>query len=365
MSKIIRLSQLSLFVALLFSVIAGCASQTEIRRDVATQLKKSSILLPYDAERIYGTQPDYVLEALTAVLASQGARVLSWDNKAGVVSWYDTGGAFVPLPDMTGGSHMYGMLDKQAATLKGVQVYGCAHVTTSSSGAWLSVRTIGRDVTSGRRILSDGSYERNLANSVTRKIQRVTAGQSVIDGHKEPVTTHNRPAETNYVEMYQSGFKGFPKLSSHDVVKMGDGERYPVTDDQLWKACIDVITQYALIPYVDSNEKVVAFAQKQAVPRSVNSKMVKPVDVIMAITVLPDANDPGHYSRIHISWLDGNLRPCLLKRIILKNEEGKETLSGTPIEVAAAMSANDLVRQIDAQLFYNEKLGNKLLKSLN
>lgn len=346
-------------------LITGCVSQKAMRRDISTHLRKTSILLPYIAETVYDAQPDFVLEILISCLNSQGARILSWDKKAAVVSWYDTGGSFVPLPGVANELNTYGMVIGQVTFWHG-SVYGCARIVTSGYGAWLAIRTIGRDATSGRRVFSDGTYERKLISSLDRTIHRIATGQRIAPKFKEPKQMYSRRTGVSYVELFRSGFKNFPRINNHDITKKNHGERYPVSADQLWKACLDVITQYALVPYLQSSEKVITFSRRLPVPINVNTKAVKPIDVLMAVAIKPDVEDAEQSSRMFISMLrEEDLRPKVIMKKFSENQEETEVnLAGPLIDIAATISANELMRQVDAQLFYNENLGTKLLRRL-
>lgn len=346
-------------------LISGCVSQKAMRRDITTHLRKTSILLPYIAEGVYDAQPDFVLETLINSLNNQGARILSWDKKSGVVSWYDTGGAFAPLPGVAKILNTYDIINGQVTFWYGY-VYGCSRIVSSGDGAWLAIRTIGRDVTSGQRVFSDGTYERKLISSLSRTIHRIATGQRMAQEFQEPKSKLSSRTGVSYVELFKSGFRNFPALKSHHITKTNQGERYPVSADRLWRASLDVITQYVLVPYIESNEKVIVFSRRLSVPINVNTKVVKPVDVIMAVTIQPDVEDTENSSRMFISMLGvEDLKPNVINKKFSKIQEGAEVdLTGPLVDIAGAMSANDLVRQVDGQLFYNENLGSKLLRRL-
>ena len=336
-----------------------------MRRDITTYLRKTTILLPYIAEEVYDAHPDFVFEIFINRLNSQGARILSWDKNSAVVSWYDTGGSFVPLPGVAKELKTYEMINGQVTFWYGY-VYGCARIVTSEDGAWLAIRTIGRDVTSGQRVFSDGTYERKLISSLNRIIHRIATGQYMVPDFQKPKSRLSGRTGINYEELFKSGFKYFPIINSHDIAKSNQGKRYPVAASRLWKASLDVITQYALVPYVESNGKVIIFSRRLPVPINVNTKVVRPVDVMMAVTIQPDVEDAENSSRIYISMLGKeDLKPSVIKKKFSEKQgETEVDLSRPLIEIAATMSENELVRQIDAQLFYNENLGNKLLRRL-
>ncbi len=63
---------------------------------------------------------------------------------------------------------------------------------------------------------------------------------------------------------------------------------------------------------------------------------------------------------------ENDLQPNVIKMLTSDNQEDSEVdLTWPLIDTAATMSVNDLVRQVDTQLFYNEKLGSKLLRRLS
>lgn len=344
---------------------SGCVSQKTMRRDITAHLRKTALLLPYIAEGVYDAHPDFVFEILINRLNSQGARILSWDKNSSVLSWYDTGGSFVPLPGVAKELKTYEMINGQVTFWYGY-VYGCARIVPSEDGAWLAIRTIGRDVTSGQRVFSDGTYERKLISSLNRTIHRIATGQYMAPDFQKPKCNLSVRTGANYEDLFKSGFKYFPIINSHDITKNNQGERYPVAAERLWKASLDVITQYALVPYVESNGKVIVFSRRLSVPININTTMVKPVDVMMAVTIQPDVEDAENSSRIYISMLgEEDLKITVINKMP-SNEQGETEvdLSRPLIEIAATMSENELIRQIDTQLFYNEKLGNKLLRRL-
>lgn len=365
--KQLKLMLPGMLICIVVGVLSsGCVSQKKMRRDITTHLRKTSMLLPYVAEGKYDAQPDFVLELLINRLNSQGAQILCWDKKAGVVCWYDTGGSFIPLPGVANELNTYGMVQSRVTFWRGY-VYGCSHVVSSGDGAWLAIRTIGRDVTSGRRVFSDGSYERRLISSLGRKIHRIATGQFMVPEFQEPKPKHSGRTAVNYEELFQSRFKNFPKINSLDIMNKNQGERYPVSVDRLWRTCLDVITQYSLVPYLHSDEKIIVFSRRLPVPIDINTKAVKPVDVIIAVTIQPDAEDPENSCRMYTSLLGKeDLQPNVIKKQASDSQEDSEVdLSGPLIDTAAVISVNELVRQVDTQLFYNEKLGSKLLRRLS
>jgi len=346
-------------------VISGCVSQKTMRRDITSHLRKTAILLPYVAEKTYDAHPDFVFEMLINKLEDQGGRILSWDRSSAVVSWYDTGGAFVPLPGVAKETKTYQMINGKVTFWHGY-VYGCARIVNSEKGAWLAIRTIGRDVTSGQRVFSDGSYERKLFSSLSRAIHRIATGQNMAPDFRTPKLNRSGRTGANYEELFKSGFKYFPKIDCNEITAGNKGERYPVAVARLWKASLDVITQYALVPYVESDSKTIVFSRRFPVPMSVQSTVVKPVDVIMAVTVQPDVEEGEDSSRIYVSMLGQNdMKSTLIEKISAENQSETEIDLNRPlVEIAATMAENELIRQIDAQLFYNENLGNKLLRRL-
>ncbi len=342
------------------------ASQDKIRRDIATHLNKLGTLKPYSAEKMFDVQPEFVLELLINCLNVQGAWVLCWDKKAGVICWCDTGGSFVPLPDRFDETKMHGL--KQAkVTFRQCFVYGSARIVASGDGTWLAIRTLGIDAKSGRRDFSDGTYERKLINSLDRKIHKIAIGQRKSPEFHEPKNRRSRQLAVNYDELFKSKFRNFPKIGKHDITAKIQGEPFAVTTDKLWKACMDVVTQYALIPYVQSDEKVFVFSRKLPVPVSVDTKKVKHVNVIIAVTIQPDEKDAENSSKMYVSLLgEYDLIPRKVEIKSSENQKESEVdLSGPLIETAAAMSINELMKDIDIQLYYNEILGTKLLRRFN
>ena len=270
---------------------------------------------------MYDAQQDFVLEILISSLDAQGARILFWDRKAAAVSWYDTGGSFVPMPGVAHELNTSGIASGHVTFWRGY-VYGCARIVTSEVGAWLAIRTIGRDATSGQRVFSDGTYERRLIGSLDRTIHRISTGQHLAPEFQEPEPIYFRRTRANYVELFKSGFKNFPRIHSREITKKNVGERYPVSADRLWRACLDVITQYALVPYLQSNEKVITFSRRVPVPINVNTKVVKPVDVIMAVTILPDDEDtePLLQNIYYHAWRRGSATTCDKEEVFKKSE---------------------------------------------
>ena len=343
----LKLMLLGVLICFVVGVLSsGCVSQKNMRRDIATHLRKTSMLLPYIAEGNYDAQPDFVLELLINRLNNQGAQVLCWDKKAGVVCWNDTGGSFVPLPGVANEVNTYGMAQGKVTFWRGY-VYGCSRIVSSGNGAWLAIRTIGRDVTSGRRVFSDGSYERRLISSLGRMIHRIATGQRMAPEFQEPKPKYSGRTAVNYEDLFQSRFKNFPKINSLDIMNENQGERYPVSADRLWKTCLDVITQYALVPYLRSDEKVITFSRRLPVPININTKVVKPVDVIIAVTILPDAEDQENSCRMYTSLLG---KEDMLPQVIKKQSSGNKgerevNLTGPSIESDASnVSTRDRIQ---------------------
>ena len=115
--SLIRQLKPTLFTVLIYLIAGviffGCISQKKMRRDITTQLKNKGTMRPYIAQGILDARPEFVLELLINRLQNQGARVLYWDKKDGVVSWCDTGGNYVPLPGMSDELQTHGLVSGQ------------------------------------------------------------------------------------------------------------------------------------------------------------------------------------------------------------------------------------------------------------
>ncbi len=353
------------FVVGVFS--SGCTTtKNAMRRRYAMDHRSSGIMKPYVAEKMFNAQPDFVFELVISHLNSQGAWVLCRDKKAGVVCWCSTGADFVPLPDKDDRSRMHGLEQVNASFWRGF-VYGCAHIVASGGDAWFTVRSLGRDANSGRRVFSDGSYEGKIISSLKHTLHLITTGQRRAPEFLETEARNSRGAAVNYDDLFKAKFRNFPKINSNDIVAKIQGESYPVSADRLWSACLDVVTQYALVPFLNSDERIIIFSRKLPVPASVETKKLKHVDVIMAVTIQPDTEDPESSCRMYASLLDeDDLVPRAVEQKSSENQEETEVdLSGPLIDTAAIISVNEMAEQIDTQLYYNEKLGTKLLRRLS
>ena len=165
----------------------------------------------------------------------------------------------------------------------------------------------------------------------------------------------------SYEKLFKSGFKKFPKIANHSIIKNNQGERYNVSADRLWRAYLEVITQYAVVPYLQGDEKIVVFSRRIPVPTNIDKKKVKPIDVIMALTI--QSADKEH-SIMYISLLGKkDLLPSSIDKKFFNNQEKTEIdLSKSPNDTAAAILIGELMSHVNHQLYYNENLGNKLLR---
>ena len=357
---------LELIYVLIALFFFGCVSENSMRRDITIGLRETSLLMPYLAEKFYAADYDFVLETLINCLNSQGARILFWNKEASIVSWYDTGGSFVPMPGASNKANKYELTAEHVTFWSGY-VYGSGRIVTTDVGSWLSIRTVGRDVTSGQRVFSDGTYERKIIGLVDRKIHRIATGQILAPKFQKSKSIPFRHSQVNYEEVFKSGFRNFPIITNYDISLRDQGENYPVSADRLWRACQDVILQYAIVPYFHNRERVIAFSRRVPVPINITAKKVKPVDVILVVTISEGADNSEPSSKLFISMLGkDDLKPYNINKKLSENEDSVDVkLIGQPIEIAAAIIANELVKQIDIQLFYNENLGNKLLRRIN
>lgn len=347
----------------LIALVLGCVSRRTMHRDVTQHFREQAILQPYVCDGIFAAQPKLTMEVLVEQLTAQGAQLLCWDKEAGVASWCDTSGYLIPLPGHGDEVSMPGFDYAKGATWNG-HVYGCARSVVAEEGSWLVVYVRGRDMGEGRRIFSDGTYEWRLLRSVERSIHQIATGQrtvpEILDWKASPTM---RGTET-YADLFRTHFADLPEVTAQSVSAKSPGIQYPVDVDRLWGASLDVITQYDLVPYVNSTEHVIVFSRRVSVPSDVNSIHLTAVDVVMAVSI--QGQEKGACT-MHMAVLgEQDLKPRPIVQQSSGYSEGVVTeLTGTPSEIAAAMVSSELERHIDFQLLYNENWGNKLLRHMS
>lgn len=342
---------------------AGCASHRKMRQDVTRHFREQAILKPYVNSRMFNAQPQLTAGVLVEELMAQGAQLLCWDEQASVVSWCDTSGHLVPLPIAADKVRMPGFDDLDVSTWNGY-VYGCARSVAAEKGSWLVIYVRGRDMGEGRRIFSDGTYERRLLGSVDRAIHQIATGQRLAPEAARWKRSPSRNRAETYTDLFMARFANLPGITAQSVTATSPGMQYPVEVERLWIACLDVVTQYDLVPYVNSVERIVVFSRHVSVPSDVNSVYLTPVDTVMAVSV--ETQGEGSCT-MHVAVLEvQDLRPRCVSQPSADYSEGIVTeLAGTPFETASVMVSTELERHIDLQLLYNENWGNKLLRHMS
>lgn len=398
---VMPLMRQALLSLLFLVVLAGCASDAKVRQDITTQLKEQAILSPYVSEALFSAEFDFVLDTFIAKLHSKGAQVFFWDKEHGVVSWYDTNSQFVPLPLVSDSVDIPEMQYQRITTWSGY-VFASARLVSFGNQTWVKIYATGRDSDSGRRIFSDGTYEGRVLKSVKKTVDQALSGRQI------PVQASTRSSHSskniprNYAELFRRRFEGLSQMNISEVVLKGSKIEYPVSATRLWKAILDVTTQYAILPSFNGNERSLVFSRRVTVPvektmapaihfswsfstqNPLNPQVIvdaitgkntidgpaqkamvlTPLDVVMALVVKSASED----SSVLYTALLGkdNLAPTpyVSKNVKASEKEAVEAVLASPIKTGAAIAENELGNQVDFQLFYNENLGTKLLKSL-
>ena len=351
---------------LTFLLFSGCAGQRAIKRDITTHLNDVGMIRPYVSEVLLEADADFVVDLLVDHLKSQGAKILTSDKKSGIVSWYDAGGYFYPLLETKGDQvKTYGLVQGKVSSWRGF-VFGCAHVIETKKAAWLIVRISGRSVKSGQAVFSDGTYEWRLISAMDRLAHQAATGQKIVRESRDQTSASPRGRARNYKDLFDSYFLNFSGISRDSIIETSEGYRYIVPADRLWQACLDVVAQYALIPYLKSDEKVIVFARRKLVPVNMEKQIFKPVDVLLALTIKAEENESEKSSKVFVSLLGKNdLIPRVInQKLSSETDDTQIDLCNNPLDTAATISLNEMLKHIDAQLYYNENLGNKLFRRL-
>lgn len=337
-------------------LIAGCASTEQISHKVIAAGSAVGLKRPYENERTFATSRPTLHTALLEILNRRGTQIVAVDSNSGVVSWADIGAAFIPIAERED-VHSDGRGTRLAPSLSAWRaiVYGNARIKDVDGGAYLLLRAVARERTTGAVSFSDGTYERGLLLELGRQAAR----RGVAEGLVSTPPGLSGPAPKSYAELYTRNFRNAPATDPDIIRKIGRREIFPTNRALVWEACLDVVAQFDSLIQVSTELQRAIFAHSIAVAGLTKGQDASvDVNVLMALQVDARGKDGATLSIALLAPEDLSLRPVvdLARR---RASKGSNLEALTPIEAAAALVADDLLTKVATQLYYMERWSDK------
>jgi hypothetical protein len=352
-------------VIVLLATLCGCTVRSQTSLDVITLGKAIGLRMPYANTALLDAEPQQAFMLLVDGLMQRGAQVLVADSTFGILSWCETGTAFVALPAQLSNRvpAMTAGMARQPALWHGL-VQGAARIRPANGGTWLYLRAVGREVGAEKVAVSDGSYERHVFKALSGQLEQMRINSPVTRGApRSPALPGASQPAIVPAQACSPRWRHVPSVYASDIRAKGISMVYPASLEAMWTACLDVIAQYNGLVKASSAEGLIIFTQGIALPRDKDKDAVQQVDVLLALTVEPRGNNG---SLVHVAWLAKeelavNSMPDLSKH----GETGMlTTLRQTPEQLAAALIADQLFEQLTTQLFHLERWQDKLARRL-
>ncbi len=357
-----RLHTCGVLLVLFLTGLSGFASDGDAKQ-IITQLRSTTLAVPYLCGSNFNFTPDAVFDAVYACLWRRSVEVLAYDKNDGIIAWCDTGGSFVPLPTEETPSDTMDRVAEATTDLGSAgYTYGSAVITKlSEARSLLSVYTMGRSPNLADESYSNGTYERGLINSVSRQLYKTSIGQAQ-NPPPPPVKFKRVSPATNYASAYRGRYQNMVCCTPDLITAKTKGTTYSVPASQLWGSLLAVIAQYDVIIDLEPQEHKVVFARRVSVPDQKNGDTTKRADALVAALVQPDSTNSCIF---YLAALDEqSLAPVPIGSGDDQNKENRLALStNMPNFMKAAITVSgQLDQQIDIQMFYTERWGNKFMR---
>jgi hypothetical protein len=221
---------------------------------------------------------------------------------------------------------------------------------------------MGRSPDVAEEAYSDGTYERELINEVGRHLYKANIGQTLAIA--PPPSAKSKPANpaTNYASAFRGRFRNMVDCSSDSIKSVVKGTPYSVSTSRLWASLISIILQYDVVIDVNPQEHKAVFARRLSIPDPAHPDTIKRADVLMVVLVEPATEDSCTY---YLAALDeDSLSPTDVVAQRSQAKDDRISLSDNIPDFmkAAAIVSRQLDQQIDMQMFYTERWGNKFLR---
>ena len=345
-----------------FIVAASSNASDADSTAILTTLKSTGIRVPYVSQTNFDYAPETVYDSVYTCLKRRSVEILAYDKADGILTWCDTSGSFVPLPTDASVDTLE-QVDQLTATRSDGYTYGAALITQlANTNGLLSIFSMGRSPDVAEEAYSDGTYERELLNEVGRHLYKVSIGQAAVT----PAAPRSRSKATNPATNYASAFRGrFRNVLDHfaDSIRTNvQATPYSVPVNRLWASLLPVILQYDVVIDINPPEHKAIFAKRESIQDPAHPDTTKRADVLMVVLVEPASPESCLF---YLAVLDQQtlLPTAVVGRGPHVNENRISLLENTPdFMKAAALVAKQLDQQIDTQMFYAERWGNKFLR---
>ncbi|HOX57121.1 MAG TPA: hypothetical protein P5205_08250 [Candidatus Paceibacterota bacterium] len=342
-----------------------CTASDRDSKDLITQFKATGISAPYVREKTFTTEPKTLCDSVFSCLVRRGADILAFDKASGLLTWCDTAGSFIALPTDASSGDSQDVRTTPPARW-GSYVYGSALVTVlDNHRCLLTLFALSRSADFGQEAYSNGAYERQLLRAIDTDIYRASIGQAA--PRQSTLWQKSRPSNsaTNYAAAFRGHFRNVPEVPPERIRQAVQGNPYSVPVERLWTNLLCVLSQYDVVIDINPERHQATFARRVSIPDPTQTNATQRADVLMAALVEPKSADSCDY---YLALLDERtLAPVASGGNTPADRDGKvPLLKDMPGCIqAAAMVARQLEQQLDTQMFYGERWGNKLLRRSN
>ena len=352
---------LGLIFALFFNT-RTCAASDGDGKAIIRQLRPTGVSIPYSGETNFDAATGAVFDSVYSCMWRRSAEILVCDKADGVLTWCDTSASFVSLPTDASSDTMQ-QIGNITLSRVGGYTYGSALITKlANQNTLLSIFTIGRSPDATEESYSDGTYERELMNEVGRHLYKASIGQAKGIAPAPPSKSNPAFPATNYASAFRGRFRNFLDCPTDSIKTNSQGTPYSVPADRLWAGILSVIAQYDVLIDIKPDQHKAVFAKRVSIPDLMHTNSMKRTDVLMVVLVEPGSQDSCVY---HLAVLDEHtLLPSAMAGHGPQTKDNRiSLLEKTPdFMKAAALVAGQLDQQIDMQMFYSERWGNKFLR---
>lgn len=349
----------------LMGILWGCAAPQQSSLDVIALGRVVGLRAPYTNRHVFQADSEQLFSRLLDSLEGRGAQILVADSRSGFVSWCDGGLTFVAMPtqlQQPSDTSTAGLMPSPARW-NGI-VHGAAKIRRTEEKSWLYLHTEGWELHSTKAVFSDGSYEKDIFRAVGAAGTRGTSDRLALGGEPDqnsPTVAGGSPPPVAQIRSCFPHFGNVSGVSGRVIREKGLSKVYPVPLDELWAACLNVISQYSATVSASRTERVILFVQRMALPNEASGKELQHVQALLALSAEPRGPDGSTLYGAVLSSHD--LAVSSIRDLSQKSEkEVLEELKRAPTEFAAALIMDRLFEQLTAQLFYQDRWEGKFTR---
>ena len=161
-----------------------------------------------------------------------------------------------------------------------------------------------------------------------------------------------------YQNLYAQGFRKLLRVESPSILSVGISQAYPISQSELWSACLDVIGQYDAVAYLSPSEKVAVFAHGLNVVSADSELTIRYYDTLIVVHIQSRGDKR---SVVHAAWLDPRtLKPTKIE--VMPQITDEAFRDAAPIrsrQLAASIVIKNFYAQLSTQSLYESRWKDK------